>query len=300
MQVKTITGYKKPSYPDRVKLGQTQKSLGWAIPQAWQRHTLVTSLLATYLIMGTGQAAKPQFPEVPRVHIWEDTYPPPTPRKNPKTRKHSKDLFKEATYSPAFMYGEGKGTVGCSIMAPSVFLSENEAWDIVSTRFAQHKIPLYKQTKWLNLDTGNLSDTTRRDDMCCPREYSIQISGTYAPYNLGVCILSFTDDQSIKNWFKKVDNIREDGFETFRGYDYSERISRLYSHYTTYEVPLSVNVACLYPPEISLHFSTDSGVDLDALKEGLKQSLAKQVDAFLYWFGKQGYPIPKTKEIERK
>ena len=150
MKIKPVDSVPVPGYPDKYAK-ETRKVLTMARPRRWSGAPLAVGILAATVALGlsgcvekppdtTGGAGQSQVPfstpvvsdgslgaqsitmGVPMVTPFNTLIPLETPLNS---------------FIPLFEYGEGTGSIGCMSIAAPVFMSEEEAYAILSAVFAE-------------------------------------------------------------------------------------------------------------------------------------------------------------------
>jgi hypothetical protein len=113
-----------PAYPTRLQILEDPSLLERHLPPAWRRHAELAAAATVFLavnVAGHGQSAETEDPDAP---------PPAAPATPP------------AVVAPIFEHGDGRGATGCVVVAPPVFLSEEEALQVISEELGKHGITL--------------------------------------------------------------------------------------------------------------------------------------------------------------
>jgi len=106
MQAKALRRYRKPRYPTALDVSTDPDLLLKNLPRAWAQHALISSSLTAFLAASGCKSARDEVltPQPPQL----------------------------ACIAPIFQHGKGRGTTGCVVMSPPIFLSEEEALQIIS------------------------------------------------------------------------------------------------------------------------------------------------------------------------
>lgn len=108
-----------PVYPTRLEILADPDLLKRHIPPTWLSRGEMAGLLSVFLAVNGSGCSK-------------DTPP------RPSTRPAGDDLAgKAAIVAPIFEHGDGRGAVGCVVANPPVFLSEEEALQVITEELAQ-------------------------------------------------------------------------------------------------------------------------------------------------------------------
>jgi len=105
MDAKPVRRYRVPAYPTRLEVLADPDILARNVPHNWQQNALTATALGVFLAANSCALAD----EGPK---------PPSP--------------KAAVVAPIFDHGGGRGATGCVVVAPPVFLSEEEALQVIT------------------------------------------------------------------------------------------------------------------------------------------------------------------------
>jgi hypothetical protein len=109
MPISPLRRYPAPRYPTRLELSADRELLRRHLPAAWS--AIPGTILALLLDAGTQAAEAPPAGGTPAA----------TPA-----------AAGQAVVAPLFKHGEGRGAFGCVVVAPPVFLSEEEAMAVIA------------------------------------------------------------------------------------------------------------------------------------------------------------------------
>lgn len=102
MNVKPLKNYSVPTYPSRIEVLSDSALLEKHTPPAWRKTAQLVSLTAFFLSVNGCVSSQ-----------------------------------KATVVAPIFEHGEGRGALGCVVIAPPTFLSEEEALQIIEEELAQ-------------------------------------------------------------------------------------------------------------------------------------------------------------------
>lgn len=114
MNTQRVKRYRKPAYPTRLEVLSRPELLQCNLPRGWHALPEMAGTVALFLaVNSTLQAAD------------------------------KKPVGAAAVVAPIFEHGEGRGATGCIVIAPPVFLSEEEAWQVIDEELAKQgvKVP---------------------------------------------------------------------------------------------------------------------------------------------------------------
>jgi hypothetical protein len=116
MNARPVKRYRQPTYPTRLEVLSEPELLERHLPCGWRAIPEMAGTVALFLaVNSTVQAADKQ---------------PVTP------------LGSLAVVAPIFEHGDGRGSTGCIVVAPPVFLSEEEAWQVIDEELSRQKLKL--------------------------------------------------------------------------------------------------------------------------------------------------------------
>lgn len=105
MDVKPVKRYRVPAYPTRLEVLADPDILANNVPHNWHQNAVTAAALGVFLAANacahTDPGSKPSHP-------------------------------KAAVVAPIFEHGSGRGSTGCIAIAPPVFLSEEEALQVIT------------------------------------------------------------------------------------------------------------------------------------------------------------------------
>ena len=132
MQLEKVRSYPIPRYPTAVQFHE-EESVTRYMPRRWRSKRLVGQVLLFTAISGLCSCTVPQA--APTEQAETDTEPEKTPwylqlfRESPRTE--TKTERQEPLTVPLFIHGDGRGSFGCDSVLPPVYLSEDEAAQVI-------------------------------------------------------------------------------------------------------------------------------------------------------------------------
>jgi hypothetical protein len=126
MKIESVNNSQKPNYPTIELFVKHPELLSKNIPNSWLKNQFVVTSFAAFLLSGgcgTSTAKKNVAVEV--VDSLDINKKTSTPQK----KEVNNDIV--TNIAPIFAYGEGRGAIGCLVMSPPVFISEDEAKKII-------------------------------------------------------------------------------------------------------------------------------------------------------------------------
>lgn len=137
MKARPVQRSREPAYPTRAELLAREGFLESCLPRGWRagkRLAGAVTFLAAANLTGCGDT--PVTPSVQAPTGVETVLDRPAP----SGRVVSSEAV--AVVAPIFNHGEGQGATGCIVMNPPVFLSEEEAMQVIRAELREHGIEL--------------------------------------------------------------------------------------------------------------------------------------------------------------
>jgi hypothetical protein len=140
MDAKAVKRYGRPGYPTRLQVLARPQLLEKSIPVAWRQNASMAGAVALLLAANgcTQHASTPTY--------IAQSGPAKTIQEPNKPRIATKAVF----VAPIFEHGEGRGATGCIAVAPPVFLSEEEALQVIIERLKQSDVNITKTNTTLS------------------------------------------------------------------------------------------------------------------------------------------------------
>jgi hypothetical protein len=137
MKISPVKNYKELKYPTLEKYIYTPEKFLQYVPVSWKFTKAVLVSLISFVIAGVTNI-KARNTLADKVEVASDAEKEKTPEEDIlKTREHI-----TSNIAPVFVHGEGRGAIGCVVVAPPVFLSEEEARQVVVEEFKKIGIEL--------------------------------------------------------------------------------------------------------------------------------------------------------------
>ena len=137
MKPKPVERGRTPGYPTRAEFLAREGVLGSRLPRGWRvgrRLAGAVTFLAAANLTGCGESPVSPFAEQP-VGVQ-------TTADRSMALSGVTDAEAAAVVAPIFDHGEGRGATGCVVISPPVFLSEEEALQVIREELARHGIEL--------------------------------------------------------------------------------------------------------------------------------------------------------------
>ena len=141
MPLKPLPIYPVPSYPTRAEAAARMPDLLRVhLPPGWRRDA---PLLAFFLSLSAAACASgPQPPPAENPSDEVHVATPLEPEEQAEPGPEPSEAPAHAVVAPIFEHGEGRGAIGCVVVSPPVFLSEEEALTVIREELARHGVHL--------------------------------------------------------------------------------------------------------------------------------------------------------------
>jgi hypothetical protein len=116
MKPKAVRKYAQPKYPTRLEIAARPALLHRHQPPAWRKWPELTGAAGLFLLADTARLSAADS--------------------SPKGGPNPTQTNAVAVVAPIFVHGEGRGATGCIVMSPPVFLSEEEALQVIREEMA--------------------------------------------------------------------------------------------------------------------------------------------------------------------
>ena len=164
MEIKPIKNSREPNYPTIELFIKHPELLSKSIPNNWVKNKFVAASLAAFLVSGSGTIKAQTSEKVETVEPSNSQKLAESPQKKKQNNNNITNV------APVFAHGEGSGATGCIVFSPPVFLSEDEALNIILkalslegyNNFSTTNVPIYslKVPNLANCDKGEQKMTT--------------------------------------------------------------------------------------------------------------------------------------------
>jgi len=194
MKIKPVESTPAPGYPD--KYGQEiRQALPLAQPKRWKGAPLALGLLSAAVALGLNGC---KTDAVLNTGLPADDHAAAgisTPGATPVATSRKKTLQALKGYIPVFEFGDGTGVVGCDVSNRPIFLSEEEAFAMLSAAFADAGFTLTQDTQVLaEVNLPHTKVSSRTDDTVEIHIGEMETDGTLkAIKDIPVEFVSFND-----------------------------------------------------------------------------------------------------------
>jgi len=211
MKIKPVKSYKKPGYPTREDFLSNSSYLSEYIPDKWKRNKIVATALAVY-IFGANNSNAQTFGNTKESFVTMNNN---LNKKENDIKKKSVEEKLTPSIAPIFIHGDGRGSTGCMVMNPPVFLSEEEARQVVESELMKEHIVFDKKNMKLNEVVFQSDYGFQSVD-----KDAVTLDGFSSKYNLGYEVVTerdygkFVDDRNLStvqsfDFVKAAENLRE-------------------------------------------------------------------------------------------
>lgn len=225
MGSKPLDDYPPPGYPTRTELGAETDGLSDHLPAPWKADGRVAGAVAFFLAVSGASCGSPQQPDgrtattpalqggTPPTTAAPTAGPPVVPIESPAP---GPDLPPEPArtveagqapaamaVAPLFEHGDGAGATGCVVVAPPVFLSEEEALSLIRQELERHGIELSKTDvpfteiqlarRRTRYERGPSGELTRKDEEVPGTRKSLAVDGVAPSHHVAVELVSRED-----------------------------------------------------------------------------------------------------------
>jgi hypothetical protein len=160
MEIKPITKNRQPNYPTIELFVKHPKLLSRNIPRSWLKNKVVATSLAGFFLSSCGptdttknRAETGIVDTLKKDNQNEETTKSAIVVQEPASSQQKKTTDTNnivTNIAPVFAHGEGRGAIGCEVISPPVFISEDEAMKIIMDKltaegynFSREKCPTF-------------------------------------------------------------------------------------------------------------------------------------------------------------
>jgi len=277
MNTRSVRKYAGPKYPTRLEIAACPGLLQRHQPPAWLQWPELTGAVGLFLLADATRLAAADNP--------------------PKDDQTPVQAAAVAIVAPIFQHGEGRGATGCIVMAPPVFLSEEEALKIIREEMAAKGVQLLADTAPLAGVTE--SNPRKRRDAGVPRLFTADAAD---PKKHVVVEFVSQMDAPWWDWAREKDEGKT-GLNRVGSYDLpitaeylAARVKRQATdklYFGTFYDPLAGKLdmrklAAEEPPPGGKTFKDEYDEAVEAARVESRKLLRLQVQDFLEWLKAQG------------
>jgi hypothetical protein len=269
MKTRAVRKYPAPGYPTKPQALADPELLAKNLPKAWRGRPEMAGAICAFLALNACQNGVPADPG--------------------NSSSAEPEGLTQGAVAPIFIHGEGRGATGCVVVAPPVFLSEEDALQVIAEEMKLRNLELDQQdvavegVSFLKRD----EQATFEDDVFVvaevidpeapPIDYTMDRST--ADGRIGIEFVSRAD---------YFDFGGPDSTSSVQGYDLRMVSARLSTRMDA--LGKDFNFGVFYDPMEHGGSYRDSGYDESQLqaKKRSKELLRLQVKDFLDWLEAQG------------
>lgn len=256
LKVEPVSLYKTPKYPTKDAVRANPLILN-ALPQRWRAMPALCVAVSLTLSTGLFGCSK-------------------------DTREDEDDDDDLRVSVPFFAHGEGRGSYGCVMVAPAVYLSEEEALQIIKEE-AEAKGVVFDDTRKVKGTRFPATNIYPGDDDYETWRGEIELDGYDSDLQIGFEYVSVSD---VSEWAKETDYWSSAGQYDMKGT--AERLSEVVKNTAVFYDP------CSDPSAFDIDREADSGTIeyykqyISEQKERMEEDLRAQVRDFLDWLAAEG------------
>ena len=279
MQIKPVKQPKQPAYPTFEYYMERPELLYRNMPENWLKNRCVATSLAAFVLLGCSDSKSKSVANPFGIEIVAKI----NSDKKEQTTKEKQGAIKIA---PIFAHGEGSGGTGCVAISPPVFISEDEARDIIFNALRKEGITF----DTINCPEIKFKTRTLTD---CPFDKKVDVKlkmdGYNKDLNLAIQFVSKED-------FRKFDTVCDSSYYDEKGNEIGiEYGSSVYEYKTKKAAEIireklvaegKTNAVVFYDPIVYDDWiinKKDFGKPKKDAKEESKALLLKQVEDFIKW-----------------
>ncbi len=136
MNISPLQKVRTPKYPTLNEMASRSDYLLTHLPARWKSNRMIAAALSTFLALSEmGNAAANTNEKNASEQLGES-------KKDNRNDTGKESILRSAEpmTAPIFMHGDGRGAAGCVVIAPPVFISEDEARTIIKEQFEKFGI----------------------------------------------------------------------------------------------------------------------------------------------------------------
>lgn len=278
MKKAPVKMYQPPRYPTREVFILHPRLLNAYVPLSWKGKELVAGALLSFVLGGAGkaQADAPQG-KADQQQVKDQL-------SAEKAQQQQSEKGKYAAVAPLFVHGDGRGGTGCMAISPPVFLSEQEARQIIVQEmkkaniiFDRRDVPVEGVALEKKRITYERFDQKGKEEVIDQTPVVLDAYSTKS--NIGFDFVSTAECDS----FRDESNMRS----SWTDYDTREMAERIKDRLRDYG---KVNAVVFYDPMASVSQSSRRSWEEEGIETKKKsvELLKAQVDDFIAWVRKEG------------
>ncbi|NWJ50660.1 MAG: hypothetical protein HXX14_07340 [Bacteroidetes bacterium] len=278
MKIKPVKQKREPGYPTIETYIDHPELLSRNIPLAWIKNQYAATTLATFIICSCGNQASSGKAKSESI-VMADSF---SKDQKPKSVQNvKKDSVKIARI---FSHGDGSGAIGCEVMSPPVFISEDEARKIIFDALKAENIVFdtndCQVLKFSAPDIASDCFSMEKGKQKKTTKVELKMDGYNAEHNLAIEFVSIAD-------FEKFKDENDRCMSSVQGYDTKKAAELIREELRLHS---KTNAAVFYDPLPLVKYKENIRWDKnekETQKEAREQLLA-QVKDFIDWIKKEG------------
>lgn len=272
MEIKPVNGIEKPKYPQKQQIDIEE--IKRAIPKRWRASPAAKIALGTLAAVTLAGCTPPYVPTGSPAPAQITTEQTVTPGET-YYQTAGVPMAPAVNVAPLFIHGEGRGAYGCVMVAPPVFLSEEDALAVINEAAQSYglKFSAEGSPEFTNVPQP-VTNIYEPEDKA-PSDKTMTFKADFTDSEHGV-IIEFITTDDVKQWHK--DTGYGVSMESYDTKDTAEQLSEGLEQAIVSGGYYSA--AVLYDP---CEFSEDT--DVKPLSE---EQLKKQAIDFFEWLKNQG------------
>lgn len=287
MQLEKVRSYPIPRYPTAVQFHETEKITRY-MPRRWRGRRLVGQVLLFTAITGLCSCSIRDTAETTEVNVHAAVEPDTGSEKTPwylqifrgDGQTEPEQPGERPLAVPLFVHGEGRGSFGCDSVLPPVYLSEDEAAQVIRETAMEYGVDFSgkKTVESKKLPYTNVYG----DDMNKTYKGELQLDGYDVDLGIG---FEYVSQKDVSTWHKDTGVMST--VETFDMKGTAEKLTDVLT-----------DTAVFYDPGIDYSAMPDWQSEEDwnraveeyhtLQKERMLADLRAQVVDFLEWLAGQG------------
>ncbi len=271
MEVRPVSKNKRPVYPNKAQIEDNLDLLN-VVPERWKHKSKITAALASLLIISfTGCSKEGSEAVKPNSNI-------------PITTNPNINVTTNPNMPPIFQHGAGRGSFGCVSVASPVFLSEEEALQVIKEEAKKEGLDFGSESTVLNnikipittLSPGSFGNNGNK--FMKTKEGDLKLDGFNPDMKIGFEFLSKSD---YLEWLGEDDRAT---VETFYVLTAAETLRNSIGENADGKI-----IGVFYEPLEEYNSSIDEKLkaDLGITSKSSEELLRKQVRDFLKWLKAQ-------------
>lgn len=273
MKIKPVKKATAPGYPTEHFFINNPQLFLKSIPARWYKNKIVSSALSVFILSGLNNDKSDIIKGLEEISVINPV----------KDSDHKKEEVKvTGKVAPIFVHGDGSGAIGCIVISPPVFISEEEALKIITEELKKENIIIDTvNTPTITFNAEALANDCW-DEKPKKAKVSLKFDGKDNQYDFNIEYLSEEDYSKFRT---------DDGcWSSVQDYD-MKRAAELFREELVKKGDL--NAVIFYDPMPSLEINRKIRRDIDwervheNAKDEAKELLIAQIEDFIQWLKKE-------------